>query len=142
MANAWDGPIVNTKNNPEAVADDNHYIYKVWYIFKSNKFKYSIDISRFNMFNSDVSRLRIILEEWNKIYVKEKEALGNRAIAPNQSNWMLINDALTEFNNTNLLDHLATPKEPKTQLDWCNWKKIHTKWTMLHWTFSSRKQHI
>ena len=40
--------------------------------------------------------------------------LGNRAIAPNQSNWMLINDALTEFNNTNLLDHMATPKEPKT----------------------------
>ena len=83
------------------------------------------------MFNSDVSRPRIILEEWDEIYVEEKEALGNRAIAPDQSNWMLMNDALTELNDTNLPDHLAPPKEPKT-----NWigamKKIHTKWTMLH----------
>ena len=82
------------------------------------------------MFNSDVSRLRIILEEWDEIYVEEKEAIGNRAIAPDQSKWMLMNGALTEFNDANLPEHLEPPKEPKT-----NWigemKKIHTKWTML-----------
>ena len=66
------------------------------------------------MFNSYVSRLRSIQEEWDGIYVKEKEALGNRAIAPDQSNWMLMNDALTEFNDANLPEHLEPPKEPKT----------------------------
>ena len=74
----------------------------------------SIEISKFNMFNSDVSRMRIILEEWDEIYVEEKEGRDNRAIAPDQSNWMLMNDALTEFNDANLPDHLAPPKEPKT----------------------------
>ena len=72
MANAWDGPIVNNTNDPEDVADDNHYIWKAWYIFKFNQFKESIDISQFNMFNSDVSRLKIIPEEWDEIYVEEK----------------------------------------------------------------------
>ena len=72
MANAWDVTIVNTTNDPEAVADDNHDIQKLWYILKFNKSKDSIEISQFNMFNSDVSRLRSILEEWEEIYVKEK----------------------------------------------------------------------
>ena len=81
----------------------------MWYIFKFNQFKDSVDISQFNMFNSDVSRLRSTLEEWDEIYIEEKEALGNRAIAPDQSNWMLMNAALTEFNDANLPDHLAPP---------------------------------
>ena len=58
--------------------------------------------------------MRIILQEWDEIYVEEKEVLGNRAIAPDQSNWILINDALTEFNDANLPDHMAPLKEPKT----------------------------
>ena len=81
---------------------------------KFNKFKDSVDISQSNMFNSDVSRLRSNLEGWDEIYVEEKEVLGNRAIAPDQSNWMLMNDAPTEFNDANLPDHMDPPKEPKT----------------------------
>ena len=95
MANAWDGPIVNNTNDPEAVADDKHYIWKAWYIFRINQLKDSIEISQFNMFNSDVSRLRSTLEGWDEIYVEEKEALGNRTITPDQPNWTLMNDALT-----------------------------------------------
>ena len=75
------------------------------------------------MFNSDVSRLRIILEEWDEIYVEEKEALGNRAIAPDQSNWMLMNAALTELNDANLLDHLAPPMEPN--INWIGLTKTN-----------------
>ena len=38
--------------------------------------------------------------------------IGNRAIAPDNSNWILMNATLTEFNDTNLTDHLAPPIEP------------------------------